>query len=71
MMDDENCFAIEAIFSNLLDPIIRIDNLTEKEAKEEFALLISKSPLYIEAVKDGRINIQRFHKGNHLEAALS
>ena len=53
----DNSFTLMAIFSNSADPIRFLNNLSEDEAKKQFTSILSEnpSPLYIEALKDGKI----------------
>ena len=53
-------FTLMAIFSNPADPIRFFKNLSEDEAKKQFASILAEnpSPVYIEALKDGKILCQ-------------
>ena len=56
----DKSFTLMAIFSNTADPIRFLKNLSEDEAKKQFASILAEnpSPLYIEALKDGKILCQ-------------
>ena len=63
-------FTLMAIFSNSADPVRLLKDLSENEAKKQFASILAETPppLYIEALKDGKILCQNAIHPNVLHA---